>query len=175
MIVPVGESKPILAADYVVRLMENLPPDHPLRTLFGPDHVIVPAPGHALLKTPGKTPLGLMAERLAAAGFGMRYEDAISRKVAVPKMSLQPPGARFGYAEHMETMEAKVVSGPVGGIVVIDDVVTTGATLYAACLAISEANLGVAVKAFGLARTDQNAESFMFCKMGLLGPTGLDV
>lgn len=60
-------------------------------------------------------------------------------------------------------------------ILVIDDVVTSGATLYAACLAISDANPGVKVKAFGVSRTDQSAAEFMFCKVSLLGPTGLDV
>ena len=174
LIVPAGETKPILAADYVVRLVGGLPPDHPLRALFGPNHVIVPAPGHAL-NPPVKTPLGLLAERLAAAGLGMRYEDAIRRRVAVPKMSLQPPGERFGYVEHLETMEAGVITSPARVILVIDDVVTTGATLYAACLAISDANPGAVVKAFGVARTDQNAGEFMFCKVGLLGPSGLDV
>jgi hypothetical protein len=174
LVLPAGEPRPILAADYVVRLIGGLPSDHPLHALFGPGHVIVPAPGHAL-NQPGKSPLGLLAERMAAAGLGMGFEDVIKRKVAVPKMSLQPAGQRFGHAQHRETMEAKAISTPASTILVIDDVVTSGATLYAACLAISDANPGVKVKAFGVSRTDQSAAEFMFCKVGLLGPTGLDV
>jgi hypothetical protein len=174
-ILPAGETTPVSAADYVVRLINGLPVNHPLRGLFGDDYVIVPAPGHSLIRPGAKTPLGLLAERMAHARLGDRYEDIVRRTVAVPKMSLQPPGGRFDYSQHLETIEAKSLGNPAGGILVLDDVVTTGATLYATCLSISNANPGVKVKAFGISRTDQSSSTFLFGKVGLLGPSGLNV
>jgi hypothetical protein len=174
-VLPAGETAPVSAADFVVRLIKALPVGHPLHGLFGADYAIVPAPGHSLIRSGAKTPLGLLAERMAHARLGDRYEDIVRRTVAVPKMSLQPPGGRFDYLQHLDTIEARPIVSPAGGILVLDDVVTTGATMYATCLAIAKANPGVKVRAFGISRTDQTSASFLFGRVGLLGPSGLNV
>lgn len=171
---PGGEAKPILAAEYVIHLIKQLPAGHPLLSMFGNETAIIPVPGH--LSAPSKeSPMATFARFLVDAGLAGASQEVVKRKVDSPKSAKQPKGERYNYRQHLETFEARPLSGSFRSVLVVDDVISTSATIYATCLAVSDANPGIMVRAFGISRTNQAAEKGMLAKVGLLGPSGLNI
>jgi len=171
---PGGGAKPVLAAEYVVNLIKDLPAGHPLLAMFGAETAIIPVPGHLSVPT-RESPMAMFARTLVFAGLASGCQDVVRRKVDSPKSAKQPKGERYNYRQHLETLEARPLSDSFRSVLVVDDVISTSATIYATCLAVSDVNPGVTIRAFGISRTNQAAEKSMIAKVGLLGPSGLNI
>jgi hypothetical protein len=106
---------------------------------LGPDVTLVPVPKSAPLPSKGSGPVlwvpRRICEALAAAGLGAAVV----------------PGCP-SIDRHIESMQARL-DLPRGPITLVDDVVTKGATLFAAARVITNAFPGVEVRAFALIRT----------------------
>jgi hypothetical protein len=126
--------------------------DPPVQPFFGPQVILVPAPGSALrgagtLWVPERICAAFVAEGLAA-----RVDPYLSRIAAVPKSATSPRHQRPNAQRHYDTMGVTGGSLIAERIVVVDDVVTTGATLLAAVSRVWDAFPNADVRAFALAR-----------------------
>lgn len=126
--------------------------DPAVQPFFGQDVILVPAPGSALrvagtLWVPERICAAFVAEKL-----GARVDPCLSRIAAVPKSATSPRQQRPSAQKHYDTIGVAGGSLIAERIVVVDDVVTTGATLLAAVSRISEAFPHADVRAFALAR-----------------------
>jgi hypothetical protein len=150
----VDEEETPAIAFTVRRLRESLTPG--LQELLGPNAVLVPAPGSAPLP-PRQQALWVprrICEELREGGFGNRVEPLLIRHTAVPKSSYAGRGQRPSVEKHYESFS---VSPRLGArpsqIVLVDDVITKGATLLAGASRLVEAFPGATVRAFALIRT----------------------
>lgn len=130
--------------------------DHPdaaaIRAMFGPDVVVVPAPGSAPIRKRGLWVPQLICEALVRAELAADCRLLLTRTRAVPKSAFASQGERPNAQTHYETMRATHSLEVPARIVVIDDVVTRGCTLLAAVSRLAEAYPQSDIKAFALLR-----------------------
>ena len=115
---------------------------------LGPDHVLVPVPLHRQrLRERGHDQARELARRLSRLA-GVAWRDGLTRVVATAAQSSLPLEQR-----QRNLRKAFAASGPVPGkVVLIDDVMTSGATLEAAAFALHQGGARE-VRAWVAART----------------------
>lgn len=127
--------------------------DTALLEVLGPEVVLIPAPRSAPLLPGGLWPARRIAEELVVAGLGKKVEPCLSRVSVIQKSAFAQPGGRPSVQEHYHSMKTKPTLGIPQRIAVVDDIVTKGATLLAACSHVQEAYPRTLVKGFALVRT----------------------
>ena len=102
----------------------------------GSERLVVPVPSMpALADATGRLPLaGVLARSLAAAGAGEYRQDLLIRTGATPRLRHVDPQQRAGTAAAAGYRASEAAAGR--HIIVVDDVILTGATVgaVAACL-----------------------------------------
>lgn len=113
---------------------------------------LVPMPGHGLHR-PGSLWVPLrIAEALHAAGVGHRVEPCISRQEPVIKSAFAKPGERPTTKTHYSSfgLESRLV--PPQSVLLVDDLVTKGATLVGGAARVLERFPSIEIRAFAIAR-----------------------
>lgn len=123
---------------------------------LGPAVALVPAPGHAPSRPYGVSSSSELVAAMDREGLG-KHRSWLQRVDRVEKSAWAASGNRPTVADHYRTI---AVSGsPSLGlgrgrrITVVDDVVTTGATLYACVKRLETVHTGATVRAFAMVRT----------------------
>jgi len=104
-------------------------------SFFGQNVTLVAAPGHAPTRS-GRQLSGTVALVKASQDRGLgTAKPQLHRVRKVKKAAWCPPGERPTFSDHYQTIRVAVPTGlafePVNRITIIDDVVTTGSTLFA--------------------------------------------
>ncbi len=125
-----------------------------LADFFPAAAVLVPVPG----SRPSPRGPSMTAARLAAAlleqGLGQRIWSGLQRVRPVRKSATAAPGARPTVRVHYDTMAFdRIDASSAAHVVLVDDVVTKGRTLFAAALRVREVLPLADVRAFALLRT----------------------
>lgn len=150
------EDEPMI--EFVVRrLEETLAEDGcPLGRFFGGDVILVPAPGHAPLKSTGQLwATRRLCEVMAAAGLAKVALPIVKRIETVPSSHMVRAGeARPTAKLHLDTLAAHpdLVERPTR-LLVVDDVLTRGATLLGCASCLREAYPDAEIRGFAIART----------------------
>lgn len=121
--------------------------------LFSPGAILVPVPGST---SAAGAPWASrqLAVALAALGLGGRVWVALERRIPVRKSAAAPAGERPTVREHYESFELARAPRPTPAqIVLVDDVITKGRTLFAAALRLRDALPHADIRAFALLRT----------------------
>ena len=152
----IKSSKPPTIAGFAGYLRRRLN-EGVFTAFFGSDVVLVPAPGHA--PAPDTTPqssTGELVRAMAQQGLG-REATWLLRQTKVAKSAWAGPGERPTTHEHYDSVvvpEDQQLSWPsVRRITIVDDVITTGATLHACARRLREAFPFASVLAFAAIRT----------------------
>lgn len=119
------------------------------------DATLVPVPRSAPFP-PGATNALWVPARICramvASGYGAAVQPLLERFNAVPKSAYAAPGSRPGVAEHLASMRVRASLVPLERVILVDDVLTRGATLIAAAHLIRTIYPRADVRAFALFR-----------------------
>lgn len=121
-------------ADGISRAVEQLSVDFAhseLEELFGKEVVLVPAPRSVPLLDGALWPARRIADELARHDLGSIVVPCIRREAPVAKSAFAAPGERPSPNQHLASLAAEQVLVEPARILVVDDVVTKGATLLA--------------------------------------------
>ena len=118
---------------------------------FEQETVLVPVPTHAPGLEGALWPAHMISEALVSERLARRCETILRRARAVEKSSTSTE--RRTVSRQIETIEAAPPIDYPARIVVVDDVVTSGATLFATTRLIRDACPTADVRAFALIRT----------------------
>lgn len=129
--------------------------------LFGPDVVLVPVPGCAPLVSKNQLwPSWSLCQQMVQCGLASSAIQLVERVKAVPRSSRVPAGAaRPTAAVHAESMSVapKLLDRP-SKLLLVDDVLTRGATMLGAATALQEGYPDSSVMGFAVGRTDRDVE-----------------
>ena len=125
-----------------------------LAEFFQTSDVLIPIPANQ----PGEAREAIssrLADALVEHGLAARAWNGLLRTRAVPKSATAAPGRRPSVLTHYQSLG--VVTGDSapaqGSLLLIDDVVTKGRTLFSAAVRLHEAFPGARIRAFALVRT----------------------
>lgn len=148
--------------EYAIRrLKEDLASkqQHPLGWLFSRETILVPMPKSAPLKD--KAALWIprrLCGAMRAQGLGSHIEELVERVEAVPKSAYAAPGDRPTPTRHYDTMRARRTMIPDVPIIVVDDVITRGATALGAVSRLRDLHIARNVYVFALFRAISQGE-----------------
>lgn len=136
-----------------VAMLEQVFEKAGFETFLGPDVGLVPAPGSAPHVSGGLWPAELIAKALVGAKRGNAVIPYLRRKEAVPKSAFAAPGERPTVERHYETIAVDRELVAPRRLVIVDDVITRGRTLFACARSLQEAFPQAEVRCFAMVRT----------------------
>lgn len=143
-------AKPVIS-NIVEHICANFP--NAFEEFLGEDVLLVPTPRSSPVVPQGVWPPLTICEKLLANGLGAEVSQCLVRTVAVQKSSTADKGKRATPLEHYDSLEASGNLIAPERILVVDDIVSKGATLIAAVSRVQEAFPNSNVKAFAVMRT----------------------
>jgi predicted amidophosphoribosyltransferase len=141
---------------------------------FGPEVTLVPVPGHAPLAPGAVSTAERIAQALATCGLGV-VSPMLKRAAKVTKSAWVRGADRPRAQQHFETMTMERSLVKPRRLVLIDDVVTRGATFLGAAERIQSEIPDAEIRAFALARaiTDGEIEAIRAPTVGAIELDGL--
>jgi len=141
-----------VAAYFAARLAEELPAT-PFAHWFD-DAALVPVPRSAPLQRGALWPASQIASEMVARGLGAHVATCLLRTAAVPKSAFCAPGERPGPQRHHDSLATSGALPPgTRRVVLVDDVVTRGASIAGAAMRLRASFHHVEVAAFAAVRT----------------------
>lgn len=132
-----------------------------MAAFFGEGTLLVPVPRSKPFKDTGALwPAMRIAEELARRGLGLDVLPLLERKEPIEKSALQRVGSkRPGPEDHIRTITVgDALRAGCARVVLVDDVITRGATLLACATVLERALPATEILAFAAVRTMTGAE-----------------
>jgi len=151
----------ILTSEYMAQIIKKEINRLPFENYFNSNTILIPAPKSSLLK-PGTL---WVPERLTTAliknGLGKASESCLERIKAVSRSSGQRIGANRPKAfQHFESMNVKKLLFEPKEIILVDDVITRGATVLGGVNRLAEAFPSSKIRAFAMMRVMSDPDDF---------------
>ena len=138
---------------YAARVHEQILESPQLAGFLTTADLLVPVPGSAPAENQGRYVAARLAEALLRQGLGCDTWAGLKRIRAVSKSATASRRARPSVASHYESFSIESLPQAPHSLVLVDDVVTKGRTLFAAAVRLHEAFPGANIRAFALLRT----------------------
>jgi hypothetical protein len=124
-----------------------------LAEVFGHKATLVPAPRSTPLLPGALWPARRVAEELVSIGLAREVQPMVARTAAVQKSAFSGPGARPTARTHLESLAIDDSLVAAARILVVDDVITKGATTLAVASLIKATFPRSDVRVFAMVRT----------------------
>jgi len=109
-------------------------------SFFKPDTILVPTPKSSLMRPDTLWVPERIAKALVSVGLGKEVLSCLFRRIPVPKAARSLPHMRPNAAKHYETIGIRSGLSPPDEILLVDDVVTRGATFLGAANRLADAS-----------------------------------
>lgn len=140
-----------LIQHFAAKLAADLPPV--LRGILDGRAIAVPVPGSAIMRPQAIWASRSIACALEAVGLVAGVAPIVTRTTTIRKSAFCGPGERPDPREHYDTMTVTIPVGRPARVVLIDDVITRGATIAGAAARVRDVLPDADVVAFTMART----------------------
>ncbi len=125
---------------------------------LGDDVALVPVPGRAPLAPGAVNRTALICDALVREGVAQETLPILERVQPVPKSAYARPGERPDAEAHYQTIRNNQILTAPRRLLLVDDVVTRGATLLGAARRLAEFFPDVPIRGFALVRTESYDE-----------------
>ncbi len=156
------EEPPVLTSEWIARTVQENRKSLPFSGFFQPDTILVPVPKSSLAH-PGSL---WVPERIASAlvkkGMGKQVIACLARTTPIRKAAWSGASHRPRPSEQYQTMgvQGSISELKPEEIVLVDDIVTRGATFLGAANRLVEAFPETRIRVFAAMRTVSNASEF---------------
>jgi hypothetical protein len=152
--------RPVIISEYISNYIKKEMGNLPFRNFFDNNPILVPVPNSSkrledTLWVPHK-----LATALHENGFGISVSTMLQRKIALRKAATSPAKDRPKALEHFRSLEVQDILSEPKRILLIDDVVTRGATLLGAANKLFEIYPWAEIRAFTAMRTMSDPNDF---------------
>ncbi|MDR1992086.1 MAG: hypothetical protein LBQ98_01075 [Nitrososphaerota archaeon] len=149
---------PILMSDWVAKkTQEN---NGLFYTFFQSNTILVPVPSSSLMEKDTLWVPERIANALVKKGFGKQVASCLRRETAVRKATTSPSHERPSVKDHYDSLSVQGSLSEPEDILLIDDVITRGATLLGCANRLITAFPNCRINAFAAVRTISNPEKF---------------
>lgn len=153
-------SSGILTSEYFARAIKKDIAKLPFADYFNSNTILVPTPKSSLLQKDTLWVPQRITRALINNGLGKTSEECLERIVALPRSSKSIPANRPKPFQHYESMRVKKLLFNPEEIVLVDDVITRGATILGAVNKLTEAFPDARIRVFVVMRTISTPEQF---------------
>lgn len=154
------EEPPILMSQWVAATIQKNLATLEFAAFFQPNTILVPTPKSSLMRPDTLWVPERVAKALVSVGLGNAVLSCLFRHIPVPKAARSPPHMRPTATKHYETIGIQTGLSPPAEILLIDDIVTRGATLLGAANRLADAFPQTGIRAFSVIRTISSPEEF---------------
>lgn len=154
------EEPPILMSQWVAETIQKNLATLAFSAFFQPNTILVPTPKSSLMRPDTLWVPERIAKALVNVGLGNAVSSCLFRRVPVPKAARSPPSMRPTAARHYETIGIQAGLSPPDEILLVDDIVTRGATLLGAANRLADAFPQTRIRAFAVIRTISRPDKF---------------
>ncbi len=149
------EQPPIQMSQWIAETIQKNVRSLPFASFFQQDTVLVPVPRSSLMKPDSLWVPARIASALVDKQLGKEVVRCLVRETPVPKSAWSDASERPTPSRHFETIvvQGSIANPPPEKFVLVDDIVTRGATLFGAANRLLEAFPKAQVRGFAAMRT----------------------
>ena len=151
--------KLVLMSEWIAKTIQRNMTTLPFASFFQPNTILVPTPKSSLMKPDTLWVPMRIASALARIGLG-KVLPCLTRIKSVPKATSSLPKDRPTPAEHYKSLRVDGSLSKPDEIVLVDDIITRGATLLGAANLLADAFPQTRIRAFAAMRTISNPSEF---------------
>lgn len=155
---PTGQPPKFMSAYVAERIKEKIN-DLPFKDYFGSDASLVPVPKSSLMKENSLWVPQKIANSLANLKLGSCY-PCLERIQKVPKSAFSKSTERPKAIDHYNSIKVKSLLPMPQKIILVDDVITRGATLLGCASKLRDVFPNVPIKGFVVLRTISNPDEY---------------
>lgn len=153
-------SNQILMSDYIAQNLKTEMTNLPFVNYFKMNPILVPIPNSSFNKSGTLWVPQRIANALFKKGLGTKVVECLKRIKPLQKSATSLAANRPKASAHFDSLEVKKILFEPQEILLIDDVVTRGATLLGAANKLLEAYPDANIRAFAAIRTISTPENF---------------
>lgn len=150
----------VLMSKWVAQTIHRDRATLPFASFFQPNTTLVPTPKSSLMKPDTLWVPARIASALVRIGLGEKVLSCITRIRSVPKSASSLPRERPTPTDHYKSLRVSRILSKPNEIVLVDDIVTRGATLIGAANILADAFPQTPIRAFAAMRTISNPHEF---------------
>lgn len=153
--------KQILMSNYLAEGIKKRLDTLPFAEYFEVNPILIPTPRSSLSKSNTLWAPHRLASALIKEGLGRNVKSCLLREKPVDKSSMSLPENRPKAIDHYNSMTVQKILDEPDEILLVDDVITRGATLLGAANKIAEAFPNSKIHVFAFMRTIGNSSEFV--------------